>query len=200
MSRAQVATLAESWAHDGVTMAWTNVPNLSSLTQWATQRLAGQTPPLPMVVPTTTLLCHELPLLAAVSCGALSPAALTALYQKNLQDHPSWSDILNGYWFSSPTVYDRGAQGPLPAAGDLVFFDGTGHVAIATGRTSQDGAPRVGSFWGFSPIPTATQAMSVATPVTVDSAEALAMLMDAARLLMAPTAPPVVISFATPPW
>lgn len=198
MTRAAVAALAESWA--GVSMEWTNAPNLSSLETWAKQTLAGHAPPLPTVAAATTLICYELPLLAARRAGMLDDAALAALYARNLSSHQRWVQILNGNLVFGPTEYQRATQSPLPVAGDLVFIDGMGHVGLATGRVSLGGDPLIVSFWGFSPIPTAAGRMSVTTPVTVDSAVALAEIVDAARRQVQPGALPVPITFTSPPW
>ncbi|MEU1958426.1 sigma-70 family RNA polymerase sigma factor [Nocardia sp. NPDC019304] len=82
----------------------------------------------------------------------------------------------------------------LPHRGDLVFFDGLGHVAVATGRLGVDGSPEVFTFWPYRSWP-------MVETVRVSTVDA-----EAAQLSRSgnPTAPDdddsVRVEFGPGPW
>jgi hypothetical protein len=101
--------------------------------------------------------CWEAVLLAAYLAGAVRWTQLHALYKRN---DPRWEDEEIGAWenqvgsFLSPegaTWQDfpaaGGAQPPRPARGDIVFFNGMDHVAMATGTFDAEGRSEILSFW-----------------------------------------------------
>lgn len=121
----------------GTTMVW-RPSGPGSGTDFETWASAATETPFPALTATTVMNCWEAVLLAAYRAGAIN-----------------WNWIHNLYvstpmadWVSAMT---RGARhsysipGPnprMPQRGDLVFFDGLAHVALATGNGSE-----VFTFW-----------------------------------------------------
>jgi hypothetical protein len=166
----------------GTTMVW-RPSGPGSGTNFETWASAATETPFPAVSATTVMNCWEAVLLSAYRSGAINWAWIHNLY----------TSVPPASWVASMS---RGASqhyavpGPnlrMPQRGDLVFFDGLAHVALATGSGSE-----VYTFWPppntpFTPGGTTDQ-------VKVFTIEALSTWWEANM----PPAP--VITFASPRW
>jgi hypothetical protein len=101
---------------------------------WAS---AASESPFPAVGPGTLINCWEVVLLAAHRGGALPWSRIHTLYTAT--PFASWQATL-----TTGPVRRYGGKAPVtpPQRGDLVFFDGLAHVALATGKGSE-----VYTFW-----------------------------------------------------
>ncbi|MFI5538468.1 LuxR C-terminal-related transcriptional regulator [Nocardia sp. NPDC051900] len=84
-----------------------------------------------------------------------------------------------------------GSNISLPQRGDLVFFNGLGHVAVATGQLGVDGSPELFTFWPYHSWPM----LETVRVSTVDA--------EIAQLTDNPTAPnddAVHVEFGPGPW
>ena len=139
---------------NGVEATWANwaLPD-RAFDDWARNPVEG---PLPPLTRDTRLNCWEMVLYSAVSAD---PPALSHAYVHEMY---SFEPLENGKppddWY--PTVPDylmpNGRQeyrvgdpdGPQPNRGDIISWNGEGHVAMATGRMhEEDGSPEVMTFW-----------------------------------------------------
>jgi hypothetical protein len=121
----------------GTTMVWrpSGPGSGTNFESWAS---AATETPFPAITSTTVMNCWEAVLLAAYRAGAINWTWIHNLYVSTLTSN----------WVSTMT---RGARrtyavpGPnlaMPQRGDLVFFNGLAHVALATGNGSE-----VYTFW-----------------------------------------------------
>ena len=95
----------------------------------------------PDVTAITTINCWEMVLLAAYRTGAIDWNFIHNLYIQN--DTMAWHNDLPGILTSgSIQSYDVHTKKPALGEGDIVFFDGNGHVALATGKSDM-----VLTFW-----------------------------------------------------
>lgn len=99
-------------------------------------------PPLGAV---TVINCWEMIMLAAYRSGVLSWARIHSIYTSGV---PNWGAFLvNQLSFNNRIRYNPGSPAVRPVVGDIVFFDGASHVALATGNTDALGRTQVYSFW-----------------------------------------------------
>lgn len=102
--------------------------------------------PLPAIRPETRINCWEMVMYSAVVSGQLSHAEAHHIYD--------FVDTKEGRkdWFGqlpdrlAPGGRDAYDPGRPPERGQLVFWDGSNHVAMATGRIV-GGSPEVYTFW-----------------------------------------------------
>ncbi len=111
---------------------------------WASAATQDATPSLG---PATIINCWEMILYAAFQSGVLSWTRIHDLYTTGL--HSDWySFLVNQLSFSNRIEYDPSSPGRArPVTGDIVFFDGSNHVALATGTIDGMGRTEIYSFW-----------------------------------------------------
>ncbi len=121
--------------------------------------------------------CWEAVVVAAIIAGVLGNATtLVNLYQKDENSFEEWlTDALTA---DGTRAYQPNHLLGLPVRGDIVLFDGLGHVAVATGEADNHGT-QVYSFWpapGLAP----NQFHPSGTPTTmqVTTVEALGAWMN----------------------
>ncbi len=117
--------------------------------------------PFPAVTTATVINCWEAVMLAGYRAGVLSWARIHAIYTSGASS--GWPALMTA---GSRRVFVRTGASPAPQRGDLVFFNGMDHVALATGNGTE-----VYSFW---PAPDTPFAASGSTPdrvkiVTIDA-------------------------------
>lgn len=144
------ATSAAMQQMVGTKMEWHGSGQASGTTfqVWAA---AATEVPFPAITSTTVMNCWEAVMLAAYRAGVLSWARIHAIYTAS-GSASGWVGLLA----ASRRTYVRGGASAPPQRGDLVFFDGMNHVALATGNGDQ-----VYSFW---PAPDTPFAVAGATP------------------------------------
>jgi hypothetical protein len=146
------------------------------------------------VGPDTTLNCWEMVMYAAYAAGELSWRWVHELYAAGGDD---WWELLVGKLAPNDTEeYDRDDEEPLPARGDIVFFDGAEHVGLAVGNGTSD----VYTFWPPPDVAVPTvdwkgKKFPKATPdrVKVFSIEAIARVRDWGEH-------ECEVTFGKPPW
>src|SRR5262249_44610052 len=131
------ASSAAMGASVGTTMVW-NPSGPGSGTHFETWASAATETPFPTVTATTVMNCWEAVLLSAYRAGAINWTWIHNLY--TAVPTAGWEAAMtrgakHGYAVPGP-------NSPMPQRGDLVFFDGLAHVALATGSGSQ-----VYTFW-----------------------------------------------------
>jgi hypothetical protein len=128
----------------GERATWANFADTGRTFQnWATSSTEGEFPALD---PSVKINCWEMVLLAGCRSGALSHEKVHETYQ--IDDLKQWFRDL------PDKLAPQGRQrylpddpsGPEPRRGDLIFFNGSDHVAISTGRRTEQGH-EVLSFW-----------------------------------------------------
>lgn len=130
-------------------------PNYSAFARWAGASSEPKT--TPQFGGDDRFNCWESIMLVALQQGALKWQQVHALYASGwVEDYENLTESQEAamdQWFASfpqrvsqgePTAYVPGEA--LPAAGDLVFFGGARHVALATGKLHADGSPEVTTF------------------------------------------------------
>lgn len=136
---------------EGIPCTWGNFDKSDRTFQnWAESPTAR---PLPLLRPETVLNCYEMILYAAVRGSVQTHADVHAIYsfRKTADGRPpaEWfdrlPDLLAPHGRQRFRLADR--NGPRPRRGDLVFWNGSIHISIATGRTYRDGSPEVLTFW-----------------------------------------------------
>jgi hypothetical protein len=135
---------------------------------WASAASESAAPPVNSV---TTINCWEMILLAAFRIGAVDWNWINQLYTNpqptNTSELQTWYNGLPSRITSgSLTSYDLATKTPLPERGDLVFFDGAAHVALATGNGDE-----ILTFW--PPPNTAFTAGGTVDDVKTSTIEAL---------------------------
>lgn len=201
--RERACLQAEAWALAGTQVTWTNHEPASTLCQWYRAGTRLNPGALPNITGATMMVCFELPMIAAAMAGSISARKLWELYDAHWSRNKSWDSILQGSWTSS--TYNVKLHRPVPKKGDIVFFNGLAHVAIATGNRNRPG--EIVSVWGMD-----TTGLSANTDIEITSSEALyaSIQQQTARLSvgggvgatspLGNTVPPLVIKFANPPW
>jgi hypothetical protein len=139
--------------------------------------------PFPAVTATTVMNCWEAVLLSAFRAGAITWTWIHNLYTS--VPVADWMATMSRG--ASHTYAVPGPNLRLPQRGDLVFFDGLAHVALATGSGSD-----VYTFW--PPPNTPFTAGGTTDQVKVFTIEELVNWWDANM----PPAP--VVEFAAPRW
>lgn len=123
-------------AEVGTTMVWrpSGPRSGTDFESWAS---AASESPFPAVTAATVMNCWEAVLLAAYRAGAIDWNWIHNLYTAT----PT-SDWVDAMTRGPRTPYRIPGPGPQPQRGDLVFFNGLAHVALATGNGSD-----VYTFW-----------------------------------------------------
>ncbi|WP_164689720.1 WXG100 family type VII secretion target [Herpetosiphon llansteffanensis] len=96
-----------------------------------------------------TMNCWEATMYAAYLSGEISESQLREIHQNAANAGANYYSVIeNALGANQRTDWTTGDQ---PAAGSIVFFEGSGsplsHVAIATGRTTPDGKTEIMSLW-----------------------------------------------------
>jgi hypothetical protein len=166
----------------GTTMVWrpSGPGSGTDFENWAS---AATETPFPAVSASTVMNCWEAVLLAAYRAGAISWTQIHNLYTST-----PIADWVTAMSRGPLHTYTVGGPNPrMPQRGDIVFFDGIAHVAMATGSGSD-----VYTFW---PPPNTPFSLGGTTDmVKVFSIEALVAWWSANL----PPAPRV--QFAAPSW
>ena len=154
---------------------------------WASAPVEGPMPPLSAIF---VLNCWEMVMLAAFRSGVLSWARIHVLYTSGV---PDWfAFLVNQLSFSKRIPYDSGSPAVRPVAGDIVFFDGAAHIALATGSVDGLGRTQIYSFW--PPPNTAFTAGGTIDDVKITTIEELN------DYWVGRGKPAFKIEFATPNW
>ena len=167
----------------GTTMVWTpSGPGSGTVFEsWAS---AATETPFPAVTASTIMNCWEAVLLSAFRTGALTWQRIHHMYTS--EPMSNWVTTL-----SRGTRYTYSVPGPNlrnPQRGDIVFFDGMAHVALATGNGSE-----VYTFWPPPNTPFAP-AGGTTDRVKVYTIEQLVIWW------VANMPSPPVVEFAAPSW
>jgi hypothetical protein len=192
----QVADQAQKWALAGAQVTWTNHQPASTLVQWYRAHRANNAPvlpliPIPAVAGPTAMVCYELPIYAAAACGVLTAQTLWDLVHSfDGVGHGSAASImkaLTSAW-SFRKTFDQASAVEQMSRGDIVFFNGVGHVAIALGNSKAPG--QIASVWGMNPI-----GVQAATPIEVTTvATVLGQIAVGAPGLAQ------VVTYSSPKW
>ncbi|MFD8757031.1 protein-glutamine glutaminase family protein [Kitasatospora sp. NPDC059577] len=148
----QLAHAMRDLSHNGVVLEWRASGDLGlGRTDFATWAMDGPAEQPPPFAKDTTLNCWESVLLTAHAGGLIGWDRIHDLYAADLTG-PKWTaNLVAGLLPHTRTTYDANdPHTPLPRAGDIVVFSRGEHVAVATGRTDEHGAPVLLSF-GVSP-------------------------------------------------
>lgn len=147
---------------------------------------------LPTVASTTVMNCWEMVMLAAFRNHRVTWKWIHDIYTFA---GPGWGPhLVDSLTRGTRRIYDRAsATRPFPLAGDVVFFNGAAHVALATGHVDGAGRAQVVSFW--PPPGTAFTPGGTLDAVKLTTIEELADYMATHPPLTDPT-----IEFADPPW
>lgn len=149
---------------------------------WASAASEGAAPSVDTI---TTINCWEMVLLAAYRIGAVSWTWINSLYTNTVGN---WYDELpNRITNGGLASYDLASKTPLPQRGDLVFFDGAAHVALATGNGDE-----IMTFW--PPPNTAFTRGGTVDDVKMSTIEALSDWMTT-NFRSTP-----VVTFGSPAW
>lgn len=144
---AQVGT----WVTAGMEVTWTNHQPASSLVQWKRGTTRATAPAPPPMGPTLKMVCYELPFWGAYHAGVWSQNKLWNVVDRfDRVKRGSAAGImaqLTSAWTSRRTL--SAAATNVLRKGDIVFFNGVGHVALATGNMAV--ANEVFSVWGMDP-------------------------------------------------
>jgi hypothetical protein len=167
----------------GTTMVWEG-SGPGSGTDFESWASAPTEAPFPAVTATTVMNCWEAVLLSAYRARAISWRWIHNLYTATpVRDWVTTMSrgSLHNYAVPGPNL-------PMPQRGDLVFFNGIDHVALATGSGSD-----VYTFW---PPPNTAFALVGGTTdqVKVSTIEALANWWPTSGR------PPPTIQFGSPAW
>jgi hypothetical protein len=162
---------------------------------------------LPEIRPEARINCWEMVMYAAVVAGHLTHAQAHRIYDfvNTEEGRKAWFDQLPDRL--APTGRrDYGPNEPPPQRGELVFWDGSTHVAMATGRIV-NGSPEVYTFWpppdvpvSPSPIPEHPEKQGWATRdrVKTSTIQELTDYIDQKR--DGNEKPWVVVEIGTPVW
>ncbi len=171
------STWKPSWQNSGTTFA-----------QWARTSPQGPTPALGSML---VINCWEMVMLAAFKAGVLTWARIHNIY--TAPGGPAWGSFLvTQLSFNNRIPYNVAAPASRPVAGDIVFFDGPAHIALATGTVDGVGRTLIYSFW--PPPNTAFTAGGTLDDVKITTIEELNDYWVAAGK------PAFVIEYTTPNW
>ncbi len=197
------ADVMQQMVDENLTATWANFEyDNREFEQWC--RSPVETP-LPAIRPETRINCWEMTMYAAVVSGQLSHADAHRIYQftDTGPGRRQWFGELPDLLSPVRTGYEPG--GPPPQRGQLVFWNGSGHVALATGRMARDYpdnpqstsvSPEVYTFW---PPPDTEFTKSPEGLATVDAVKTstIKALVDA---MIALGASPVGVEVGVPVW
>lgn len=199
MSKAYlVANQAEAWGLLRQDVTWTNHQPASSLVQWYRGSRRNDAPvrplpPVPAVGGGTSMVCYELPIYAAYYSGVLDVNALWNLVhgfdRVGGGSAAAIMKALTSKW-SFRWTFDPACTTEKMSRGDIVFFNGVGHVAIALGNSAVPG--QIASVWGMNPI-----GMQPNTPVEVTTVNAV---LGQINVGFGGHAPAQVVTYSSPSW
>lgn len=173
----------------GSRMAWTpsGPGGTNDFAVWASAATEGTAP---AIAASTTINCWEMVLLAAYRTRNLSWQWIHDLYTRHTG--AGWTAFFNEMMGRPHIGYNRAGTPPrVPARGDIVFFNGPAHVALANGVTDSTGRTQILSFW---PPPNVVPY----TSGTIDAIK-LTTIEELDTFMTAHMGSPT-IEFATPPW
>jgi hypothetical protein len=135
-------------AQTGTRMHWEVSGPGKNPTDFWTWASASSEGPLPTIAATTTMNCWEVILLLAYRRGAVSWKWIHDVYVST-SDPKNWNENLVEKMSSGLQIPNGPSDNPprIPIRGDIVFFDGAAHVALATGTHDGMGRTQVLSFW-----------------------------------------------------
>lgn len=146
-----VLTRIGAWVAGGQQVTWTNHQPASSLVQWYRNNARGAVAP-PAIGPGLSMVCYELPFWGAYHSGVWSANKLWDVVDAfDNVGHGSATSIisaLTSYWSFTKTLGNPAVNSLRK--GDIVFFNGVGHVCIATGVARNPN--EVFSVWGMNPL------------------------------------------------
>jgi hypothetical protein len=156
---------------------------------WASAPSEG---PLPAIAATTTMNCWEVVLLLAYRRGAVSWQWIHDVYVSGT-DPEAWNKNLVEKMSSGLQIPYGPADSPprVPIRGDIVFFQGAAHVALATGTRDGMGRTQVLSFW--PPPDIVTYTWGQLDKVKLTTIEELVAFMSGRGWEHE-------VTYATPPW
>jgi hypothetical protein len=93
---------------------------------------------------TSVLNCWEMVLYAAWKSGSLAWSWIHSIYS---YVGPDWSNEFVRRTGKGSKTWNPSTKTPKPKKGDVVYFNGTAHVTLATGVTDAAGNTHVDSFW-----------------------------------------------------
>jgi hypothetical protein len=110
---------------------------------WAEAASESAAPP---IASATTINCWEMVLLAAYRSRAITWQWIHDAYVA--APPGSWgAELERRLTPGGRTPYDRVGRNPRPRRGDIVYFNDTAHVALATGAVGASGSDEVYTFW-----------------------------------------------------
>jgi hypothetical protein len=191
----------QDMTRSGKQMQWKPSGPLSGtdFEQWAS---APSEAAAPAIGATVVMNCWEVVLLMAYRTRAVSWDWIHALYrarpgksdpsQVDPVDRVAWADYLVQKLSSGRQIDYAPKETPprIPARGDIVFFGGAGHVALATGVTDGMGRTQVLSFW---PPPDRLPTAGTLDQVKLTTIEELVIAMTFFKFAHD-------VTFADPPW
>ena len=173
----------------GETAKWkpSNPASGTTFQIWASAPVEGPLPPLNALF---VLNCWEMVMLAAYRSGVLSWLKIHNIYTSGA---PDWfAFLVNQLSFSDRIPYNSGSPAARPVTGDIVFFDGADHIALAAGSVDGLGRTEIYSFW--PPPNTAFTAGGTIDDVKLTTIEELNVYW------VGKGKPAFKIEFATPNW
>ena len=147
--------------------------------------------PTPALGAMLVINCWEMIMLAAFRAGVLTWTRIHSIY--TAPGGPAWGSFLvSQLSFNNRIPYNVGAPASRPVVGDIVFFDGPAHVALAKGALDGMGRTQIFSFW--PPPNTAFTAGGTLDDVKITTIEELNDYWVAAGR------PAFVVEYTTPNW
>ena len=199
-ARRQLAVTSESEGMVGQQMTWIGSGPGSGNTfeTWASASSEQTAPPVSSL---TTINCWEMILLAAYNAGMVSWQWIHNTYTAHKLDWYSY--LVQALSGSGGVPYRIGHPNTLrPLRGDIVFFDGAAHVALANGVTDSQGRTQIISFW--PPPDTPFTLDTTTTPISVAPTLDRVKVTTIEELNQSWTQdygqPAFNITFATAPW
>jgi hypothetical protein len=121
---------------------------------WAMAKDEQSAGPLPPVAPTTTLNCSEMVLLAALRLKLTTWKWVHDLYVKGAKAADWSKTLVDALSRGARTPYSiSDANTPRPNRGQVVFFNGAEHVALANGQTKPGAQGTESGLLSFWPPP-----------------------------------------------
>ncbi|MDX2361407.1 MAG: DUF4157 domain-containing protein [Crocinitomicaceae bacterium] len=140
LTKTLVATKMQSLIGQGATWVPSSKYSTNTFATWAR---TGPEHSVPPITSSSTINCWEMVMLSAYLAKAVSWNWINAFYDSHPGDAVGWDRTLPTRMTKGTLVdWNFATKTPKPKRGDLVFFDGSGHVAIATGS-----GENVYTFW-----------------------------------------------------
>ena len=163
------------------------LPSLTDFSRWA---MASSEGPFTLT-PSTVINCWEVVIYSAFRTRAVSWSWIHDLYTYKGSD---WNEeLVRRLSRGAARTWNRVTRLPALRRGDIVFFDGASHVALATGVGTH-----VDSFW--PPPDTAFVAGGTPDRVKDVTIESLLPACDALAHAETPPRPECIVTIATPSW